>query len=63
MDERRFDDALRALNTGATRRRGLPAALGLLVRGTALGAAAKSTGQRKPGKEGPCGDFSRKDNI
>ncbi len=57
MDERRFDAALRALNAGTTRRRGLAAAAGVrLGRGVATASAA-SRG-KKPKPEGPCGDGS-----
>ncbi len=61
MDQQRFDAALRALNAGATRRRGFASALGVILAGASVGAA---TGRpRKPGRgiaepEGPCGDGS-----
>jgi hypothetical protein len=64
MDEQRFDAALRALQAGTTRRRGLAGMLGALLGGTGLEAAAKGTrnGNGKPGAEGPCGDGSAKAN-
>jgi sugar lactone lactonase YvrE len=65
MDEQRFDAALRALQAGTTRRRGLAGMLGVLLGGTALDASAKGSG-RNAGKgpivEGPCGDGSAADN-
>jgi hypothetical protein len=63
MDEQRFDAALRALQAGTTRRRGLAAALGLILGGVGLDASAKGKDRDKPGTEGPCGNGSRKANI
>ncbi|MGI9253311.1 MAG: hypothetical protein ACR2J8_06165 [Thermomicrobiales bacterium] len=70
MDQQRFDAALKALHTGTTRRRGLAAALGVLLGGAGLDAAAKRQGQgqgqsaasKRPAAAGPCGDGSAKDN-
>jgi hypothetical protein len=65
MDDQRFDAALRALNTGVTRRRGLAAALGVLFGTAGVADAAKKTGKQAdsgPSTEGPCGDGSSKAN-
>jgi hypothetical protein len=70
MDDRRFDDLIRALNSSLNRRRGVAAALGMLFAGTAAAADARNQRDKGNGKgtggpkaEGPCGDGSRKDNI
>jgi hypothetical protein len=60
MDDLRFDAALRALNAGTTRRRGLAAAAGLLLGGFVVDAGAAD--RKRPEREGPCGDRSGKDN-
>jgi hypothetical protein len=69
MDEKRFDDAIRALNGSMSRRRGIAAAIGALLGGAA--AAEATAKDRKRGAvaagddanvEGPCGDGSRKAN-
>ncbi len=62
MDEQRFDAALRALHTATTRRKGLAAALGLLLGGMALDADARGNQGRGPAAQGPCGDGSARAN-
>jgi hypothetical protein len=74
MDQRRFDAALRAMQTSTTRRAGLAAALAALLGSTGLTGGAVHAGPRaekrggkrkrrtRPGSAGPCGDGSRADN-
>jgi hypothetical protein len=59
MDARRFDILTRALGEGSSRR----SVLGLLGIITAAPLAVAAGARRRPKPEGPCGDFSRKDNI
>ncbi|MFM9108715.1 MAG: hypothetical protein ACKOWF_18670 [Chloroflexota bacterium] len=72
MDAPRFDSASRALGAALSRRRGLGAALGILL-GAGAGAVAVADADadarrgrgrgRTPGPEGPCGNLRRKDNL
>jgi DNA-binding beta-propeller fold protein YncE len=62
MDEQRFDAALRALNTGTTRRSGLAAALGVLIGGATGAASAGAASGDGPTTQGPCGNGSARDN-
>ncbi|MFM9106808.1 MAG: SMP-30/gluconolactonase/LRE family protein [Chloroflexota bacterium] len=64
MDQERFDAALRALQAGTTRRRGLAGMLAVLL-GTAGVPGREAAAKAKPGEpsaEGPCGDGSAKAN-
>lgn len=74
MDGQRFDDAMRALDGAISRRRGLVAAVGVLLAGVSRGEAAARRRRRsrddgdsvppqQPGNEGPCGDGSREENA
>jgi hypothetical protein len=66
MDDRRFDAVVRALDGSLSRRRGIAAAFGALVAGSAATAEARNQrgrGKGGPKPEGPCGDGSRKDNL
>jgi DNA-binding beta-propeller fold protein YncE len=64
MDDRRFDAALRALDSATSRRRGLAAALGVFLGAAGLDAAAtgKPDATGGPGAEGPCGNGSERAN-
>jgi hypothetical protein len=74
MDQQRFDAAIRALNTGTTRRSGIAAALGMLLGGVGIaasdakqknrkdGAGSQGKTKDKPEAEGPCGDGTWRDN-
>jgi hypothetical protein len=59
MDARRFDILTRALGEGSSRR----SVMGLLGIIAAAPLAVAAGSRRRPKPEGPCGDFSRKDNI
>jgi hypothetical protein len=70
MEQSSFDRIARLLGGAATRRTGLKAALGAalglgLLTPADTGAKQTGTGKNKgkPGKEGPCGNGSRKANI
>ncbi|MFM9108242.1 MAG: NHL repeat-containing protein [Chloroflexota bacterium] len=64
MDDRRFDAALRALDRAATRRRGIAAALGVMLGAASVDASAKgrTAPAGGPAVQGPCGDGSWQDN-
>jgi hypothetical protein len=62
MDSSHFDRMSRALGAATSRRAGIAAALGALFGGAAIGAAAGPKAGKGPGKSGPCGNGSNKDN-
>ncbi|MFM9107354.1 MAG: hypothetical protein ACKOWF_11730 [Chloroflexota bacterium] len=78
MNDGVISAALRAMGAGATRRSGLTGALGVLLGGAAVDAAAagsRGSSRRRgaggiepgptnrPGGAGPCGDGSGRDNA